>query len=89
MWEGMEGSLNQDTVSLDWYERVVKPLTSEIAMVSSGGARSLPGGRIAGGVGSLEPRIQELVLFSFSVRGNGLGFRVGREITSLLLSSFP
>ena len=79
MWDGMEGSLNQDTVSLDWYERVVKPLTSEIGMVSSGGARSLPGGRMAGGLEFLEPRVQVFVLFSFLVGGNGLGFRVGRD----------
>jgi hypothetical protein len=72
IWDGMEGSLNQDTVSLDWYVRVVKPLTSEIAIVSSGGARSLPGGRMAGGFVSLEPRIHVFVLFSFSCRGNGL-----------------
>ena len=75
----MEGSLNQDTVSLVWYEKVVRPLTSEIGMVSSGGSRSLPGGRMAGGLEFLEPRVQVFVLFSFLVGGNGLGFRVGRD----------
>ena len=39
-------SLSQETVSKEKVESCVKPLTSERAKVSSGGARLFPGGRM-------------------------------------------
>ena len=73
----------KDLVSLEQGEIPEKPLTSEVAMVSSRGTRSLLGERMGGGVVSWVSMIQVLILSVFSAWETGRSMRPGRRISSV------
>ena len=59
----------------------MNPLTSDNAIVSSGGARLFPGGRTGRLGGGSVPRTQVEVLAPFSVIETGLGVRIIGEVS--------
>ena len=75
-------SFSQDLVSLEECEIPEKPLTSELAMVSSHGTRSLLGGKMGGVVLSWVSVIHELILSILSAWETGRSARVGRRISA-------